>query len=181
MLTLHVPGTHASEAALWHQLLARWPTDVAFVISFLSILIMWSNHHGVFNVIQRVDHTFLLLNGLLLLGITTTPFTTTLLADNLGHASERVGALIYSGALLFVSVAFVGLWLYASRGRRLLAGGITDAHIGAVTRQFAFGPVAFALAFGLAFASAKASVAMLVAIELFYAVPSRATRAITPD
>jgi uncharacterized membrane protein len=181
VLTLHVPATHASEAALWHQLLAHWPTDVAFVISFLSILIMWSNHHGVFNVIARVDHTFLLLNGLLLLGITATPFTTTLLADNLGHPSERVGALIYSGALLFVSIAFVGMWLYASRGRRLLAAGITDGHIRAVTRQFAFGPVAFALAFGLAFATAKGSVAMLIAIELFYAVPSRATRTITPD
>ena len=181
VLTLHVPATHSSETALWHQLLTHWPTDIAFVISFLSILIMWSNHHGVFNVIQRVDHTFLLLNGLLLLGITTTPFTTTLLADNLGHASERVGALIYSGAVLFVSLAFVALWLYASRGRRLLAGGISDAHIRAVTRQFAFGPLAFALAFGLAFASAKASVAVLIAIEVFYAVPSRATRAITPD
>jgi uncharacterized membrane protein len=181
VLTLHVPATHASEAALWHQLLAHWPTDVAFVIGFLSILIMWSNHHGVFNVIARVDHTFLLLNGLLLLGITATPFTTTLLADNLGHPSERVGALVYSGALLFVSIAFVGMWLYASRGRRLLAAGITDGHIRAVTRQFAFGPLAFGLAFGLAFVSAKGSVAMLIALELFYAVPSRATRAITPD
>jgi uncharacterized membrane protein len=181
VLTLHVPATHASDAALWHELLARWPTDVAFVISFLSILIMWSNHHGVFNVIQRVDHTFLLLNGLLLLGITATPFTTTLLADNLGHASERVGALIYSGVLLFVALAFVALWLYASRGRRLLTPRISGVHIGAVTRQFAFGPAAFALAFVLAFASAKASVAVLVAIEVFYAIPSRATRAITPD
>ncbi|MGZ4199752.1 MAG: TMEM175 family protein, partial [Thermoleophilia bacterium] len=181
VLTLHVPSTHVSDAALWHELLARWPTDVAFVISFLSILIMWSNHHGVFNVIQRVDHTFLLLNGLLLLGITATPFTTTLLADNLGHASERAGALVYSGVLLFVAAAFVALWLYASRGRRLLVPGITAVHIAAVTRQFAFGPVAFALAFALAFASAKASVAVLVAIEIFYAIPSRATRAITPD
>ena len=181
VLTLHVPSTHSSDAALWHQLIVRWPTDVAFVISFLSILIIWSNHHGEFNVIQRVDHTFLLLNGTLLLGITATPFTTTLLAANLGHASERVGALIYSGALLFVSLAFVALWLYASRGRRLLTPGITSAHIGAVTRQFAFGPAAFALAFALAFASAKLSVAMLVAIEVFYAIPSRVTRTITPD
>jgi uncharacterized membrane protein len=181
VLTLHVPATHSSDAALWHALLARWPTDVAFVISFLSILIMWSNHHGLFNVIQRVDRTFLLLNGLLLLGITATPFTTTLLADNLGHPSERVGALVYSGVLLFVALAFNALWLYASHERRLLAPGITAVHIGAVTRQFAFGPAAFALAFVLAFASAKVSVAVLVAIEIFYVIPSRATRAITPD
>jgi uncharacterized membrane protein len=181
VLTLHVPATHSSDAALWHALLARWPTDVAFVISFLSILLMWSNHHGMFNIIPRVDHTFLLLNGLLLLGITATPFTTTLLADNLGHPSERVGALIYSGVLLLVALAFTALWLYASRRRRLLAAGITAARIGAVTRQFAFGPAAFALAFVLAFASAKVSVAVLIAIEIFYAIPSRATRDITPD
>ena len=181
VLTLRVPATHSSDAALWHALLARWPTDVAFVISFLSILLMWSNHHGLFNVIQRVDRTFLLLNGLLLLGITATPFTTTLLADNLGHPSERVGPLVYSGVMLFVALAFNALWLNASRERRLLAPEITAAHIGAVTRQFAFGPAAFALAFVLAFASAKVSVAVLVAIEIFYAIPSRATRAITPD
>ena len=181
VLTLHVPATHASDARLWHELLSHWPTDVAFVMGFLSILIVWSNHHSVFNVIQRVDHTFLLLNGLLLLGITATPFTITLLADNLGHPSERVGALGYSGVLLFVALAFMALWLYASRGRRLLSPDISDAHVSAVTRQFAIGPAAFALAFALAFASAKASVALIVAIEVFYAVPTRATRVVRPD
>src|ERR1035437_5293731 len=45
VLTLGVPATHASEARLWHDLLSHWPTDVAFVIGFLSILIVWSNHH----------------------------------------------------------------------------------------------------------------------------------------
>jgi uncharacterized membrane protein len=181
VLTLHVPATHASEARLWHDLLSHWPTDVAFVIGFLSILIVWSNHHSVFNVIQRVDHTFLLLNGLLLLGITATPFTITLLADNLGHPSEQVGALVYSGVLLFAALAFIALWLYASHGRRLLSPDISDAHVSAVTRQFAIGPVAFALAFALAFVSAKASVALIVAIEVFYAVPTRASRVVKPD
>jgi uncharacterized membrane protein len=181
VLTLHVPATHASDARLWHELLRHWPTDVAFVIGFLSILIVWSNHHSVFNVIQRVDHTFLLLNGLLLLGITATPFTITLLADNLGHPSERVGALVYSGVLLFVALAFIALWLYASRGRRLLSPDLSGAHVAAITRQFAIGPAAFAMAFALAFASAKASVALIIAIEIFYAVPTRATRAVKPD
>jgi uncharacterized membrane protein len=181
VLTLHVPATHASDALLWHQLVRHWPTDVAFVMGFLSILIVWSNHHSVFNVIQRVDHTFLLLNGLLLLGITATPFTITLLADNLGHPSERVGALGYSGVLLFVALAFIALWLYASHGRRLLSPDISDAHVGGVTRQFAIAPAAFALAFALAFVSAKASVALIIAIEVFYAVPTRASRVVKPD
>ncbi len=181
VLTLHVPATHVSDARLWHELFRHWPTDAAFVIGFLSILIVWSNHHSMFNVIQRVDHTFMLLNGLLLLGITATPFTITLLADNLGHPSERVGALGYSGVLLFVALAFIALWLYASHDRRLLSPDLSDGHVRAVTRQFAIGPAAFALAFALAFVSAKASVALIIAIEVFYAVPTRASRVVKPD
>jgi len=40
---------------------------------------------------------------------------------------------------------------------------------------------AFALAFALAFVSAKASVALIIAIEVFYAVPTRASRVVKPD
>ncbi len=184
VLNLRVPAIQwerAGGGALWQTLVAQWPIYLAFVISFLSILIVWSNHHNVFNIIQRVDHTFLLLNGLLLLGITAMPYTTTLLADSLGHPAERVGTLIYSGVALFVALAFFGLWLYASSGRRLLAAATPTTTIASVTRQVAVGPTAFALAFALAFASAKASVAVFIAIEVFYAIPSRATRTISPD
>ena len=49
---------------------------LAFVTSFASILIVWVNHHNLLMQIKRVDHTFLLLNGLLLFGATFVPFPT---------------------------------------------------------------------------------------------------------
>jgi len=54
-------------------LLEQWPTYVAFVMSFLSILITWASHHDIFSLIRRVDHVFLLLNGLVLMGVTLVP------------------------------------------------------------------------------------------------------------
>jgi len=60
---------------LVHALLDQyqWPVYLAYGLSFLTILIMWINHHNLFRLIRRTDHVFLLLNGLLLLVVTTIP------------------------------------------------------------------------------------------------------------
>lgn len=44
-------------------LLDLWPSYAAYAISFLTIGIMWVNHHALFRQIDRVDRTFLMLNA----------------------------------------------------------------------------------------------------------------------
>src|SRR6266516_2431729 len=61
----HSPDLH-DKATLLEALAKQWPAYVAYVISFLTVLIMWMNHHKVFRHIRRGDGTLLLLNGLLL-------------------------------------------------------------------------------------------------------------------
>jgi uncharacterized membrane protein len=41
--------------ALLNGLLAEWPVFLAYVISFAFILIMWVNHHRMFEHIVRID------------------------------------------------------------------------------------------------------------------------------
>ena len=60
VLDLKAPPESASLLA---GLLAQWPVYVAYLISFLFILIMWVNHHRMFEHIARVDNNFLYLNG----------------------------------------------------------------------------------------------------------------------
>jgi len=55
-----------------HALVDHWPSYVAFVVSFISILIMWVAPQRV-QPHQAVDHVFLLLNGVVLLGVTVDP------------------------------------------------------------------------------------------------------------
>ena len=178
VFNLNVPDLRGLDngAELWRGLVGDWPSFAAFVISFLSILIMWSSHHNIFMLIRKVDHSFLLLNGMVLLGVAATPFTTQLLATHFGHPGAKVAALVYSAVALFISVAYNGMWRYASRRRRLLAATTTEVQVRQVTRQYAIGPAAYALALVLSFASATASVLVFVAVVAFFALPTGANR-----
>jgi uncharacterized membrane protein len=157
--------------ALWQQ---RFDY-LAYVISFLFILIMWTNHHTLFRYIRRSDHALLLLNGLLLFFVTLVPFTTRLLAEYLSPdvqpRDQHVAALIYSGTYVLVAVAFNLLWWYAVRNRRLLDETVHPRHTQAVSDDFRYGVPLYLVAFALAFFSVWLSLAMNVGLALFYALP----------
>jgi len=183
VLTLAVPTYEkaGTSASLIRVLVHQWPAYVAFVVSFISILIMWVGHHNVFSLIKRVDHVFLLLNGLVLLGITVTPFTTSLLADHLGHPGARVAAFLYSGAALFVALAYNALWYWARRGGHLLEPDISPALLRAETRQYAVAPAVYLVALGLSLWNAWASLAIFVCVIVFFAFPTRASAPLGDD
>src|SRR5437867_4098529 len=68
ILEIKVPPEAGTD--LGRALLAEWPSFIAFVTSFATIGIMWLNHHRLFGLIGQVNHALLVLNGLLLLGVT---------------------------------------------------------------------------------------------------------------
>jgi uncharacterized membrane protein len=177
VLTLAVPTYEKASSApeLRRALLEQWPTYVAFVMSFLSILIMWASHHNIFSLIRRVDHVFLLLNGLVLMGVTLVPFPTQLLASHLGHPGEGVAAEVYCVVALFIALAYNALWFWARRGGHLLEPDASPQTLRAVTRQYAVAPVVYVAALGLALVNVWASIAIFIAVSVYYAVPTRAT------
>ena len=178
VLTLTVPTVReaASGRLLWHELLQRWPTYFAFVVSFVSILVMWASHHNIFTLIRRVDHTFLLINGVVLMGVTVIPFSTELLAQHLGHPGEHVAAAIYSGVALIIALGFNALWYWARRrGGHLLEPGIPARTMRLFTRQYGVGPLVYLAALGVSVVSAWGSLAIFVLVLVFYAIPTPAT------
>ena len=177
VLTLAVPTYEkaASAPELRRALLEQWPTYVAFVMSFLSILIMWASHHNIFSLIRRVDHVFLLLNGLVLMGVTLIPFPTQLLASHLGHPGEGVAAEVYCVIALFISLAYNALWYWARRGGHLLEPDASPETLRAVTRQYAVAPVVYLVALGSALVNVWPSIAIFVGASVYYAIPTRAT------
>ena len=177
VLTLAVPTYEkaASAPELRRALLEQWPTYVAFVMSFLSILIMWASHHNIFSLIRRVDHVFLLLNGLVLMGVTLIPFPTQLLASHLGHPGEGVAAEVYCVIALFISLAYNALWYWARRGGHLLEPDASPQTLRAVTRQYAVAPVVYLVALGSALVNVWPSIAIFVGASVYYAIPTRAT------
>jgi len=164
-----------SAAGLRHALVDQWPVYVAFLMSFFTIIVMWASHHNIFSLIRRVDHTFLLLNGLVLMGVVVIPFTTEVLASHLGHPGARVAAQVYCVVSLFIAVSYNALWWWARRGGHLLEPDVHPATLKAVTRQYAVAPAVYLIAFGLSFASAWASIGVFIFVSVYYAIPTRAT------
>jgi uncharacterized membrane protein len=177
VLTLTVPTVReaASGRLLWHELLDRWPTYFAFAVSFVSILVMWASHHNIFTLIRRVDHTFLLINGVVLMGVTVIPFSTELLAQHLGHPGQYVAAAVYSAVALIIALGFNALWYWARRGGHLLEPDIPARTMRLFTRQYAVGPLVYLAALGVSFVSAWGSLAIFILVLVFYAVPTPAT------
>jgi TMEM175 potassium channel family protein len=172
---------------LGDYLLAEGPYYLAFLTSFATIGIMWINHHRMFTHIRRSDNTLLFLNNLLLLGVIVVPWPTGLLALYLGPLAtdmDRAGvAMLYSGWYVVLAIFFNLLWRYASSGDRLLGGRVDRRAVAAITRQYRFGPLIYAVAFALALAGiwlpplVTASVVLNLALAVYFALPGSSPRA----
>src|SRR5207302_7293470 len=81
LLILEVRVPHVAGARLGHELAHQWPSYAGYLVSFLTIGIIWVNHHHMFKLIERIDHGFLMLNVVFLIPIAFLPFPTALVAD----------------------------------------------------------------------------------------------------
>src|SRR5215467_5250067 len=106
VLDIHVP--EPGSGSLGHELLAQWPSYAAYVISFITIGIIWMNHHAAFSRLRAVDHSILIWNLLLLLSVGILPFTTSLMATYLKEGSgESLAAAVYGASFLLMGVVFI--------------------------------------------------------------------------
>jgi uncharacterized membrane protein len=177
VLNIRVPGLDLSagqlptDPALWQILRDEWPMLVAYITSFLTIGIIWLNHHRLFSHIKRVDTLLLMFNLLLLAIIVFVPVPTALLAEYMVQPDQHAAAIIYSGVFFLLAVCFNLLWRYASFHHRLL-GRKVDVHaVAAINRQYSFGPVLYLVAFGLAWINTPGSIICTFLLALFFALP----------
>jgi uncharacterized membrane protein len=168
----HVEGEQSLGSALWDQ----WPSYFGFVLSFATIGIMWMNHHQMFRDIERVDHGVLVLNLLLLMGISFVPFPTAVLAEYLRDEDQRLTAtLLYGGTFTFTALWFNVLWLYSSRVRGLLDPRISTERIAERTRRYRYGPFLYGIGLPLALISPWLTLTLYVLLALLYVLPQRET------
>src|SRR2546426_3961710 len=170
LLALNLRDPATSGVSLSQGLIDEWPAFFAFVTSFVSVLIMWMNHHNMFNYIRKIDRRLMLMNDVLLLFVVLTPYTTMLVADHISDADANAAAAVYAGAFLLLSLVWNGLWRYCVAGRRLLGANITDAQAQTITRQYSVAPFSYGAALVIAPFSGLASVAVILAVAGFFAI-----------
>ena len=172
VLNLIVPELSGppTPAALAAALAREWPSYLAFVTSFGTILIMWVNHHALFKLVRRSDTLFMFANGFLLLLVTAVPFATALVARYLVTAAAPAACAVYAGGFAVVNIGFNLLWWSIAHERRLLHPHVPQARVDGLTRSFLTAFPIYAGATALAFWNAYASIAVCFCVWIVWAI-----------
>ena len=170
-----VPPTlkETSQHSLLYELGRNWPHYLAYVISFMTIGIIWINHHAMITRLRQADHSILILNLLLLLTIGILPFATDLMATYLpADHGQKVAAGVYSGSFLLMAVGFATLnrHILFSRAHMLAAEMPAEERRRILARSVS-GVMPYLAATILAVVSAYASLAICGALAVYYALP----------
>jgi uncharacterized membrane protein len=97
-------------------------------VSFLTIGIMWMNHHTMLGQVTKVNRTVLALNLFLLMGVVAIPFPTALIADHLNDSGGgKVAAVTYGLVMLAISAGYGSMWLYLAAHQQQL-GAMRRVH-----------------------------------------------------
>lgn len=156
---------------LGRELLDIWPSYIAYAASFVTIGIIWVNHHAMFRLFARVDRLFLLLNVLFLMVVAFIPYPTRIVAAFAQSPDDRRdAAFLYGITMIIMAVLFLALWFYGSR--RLLRPDADRREVTGITRSYLPGIPSYGAGTLLAFVSPIASLIVFGAIAFFYALSS---------
>jgi uncharacterized membrane protein len=177
LLILEVDVPHVPGASLAHALARQWPSYAGFVVSFLTIGIIWVNHHHMFKLIRRTNHTFLMVNVVFLLTICVLPWPTAVVADFLRDPEGRtVATALYGGVMTAIAIMFNVVWRYAGTNHRLLVPGISDEALGKMNRDYLAGPIVYGAATIIAFFQPYISLGIFAALCVYWLLPGTGPR-----
>ncbi len=171
ILEIRVPES-AAHGGLGRALVELWPSYLAFIASFMTIGVMWLNHHRLFSLIQKSDDGLILYNLLLLLGITWIPFPTALLAEQLRGPDSRVAGVVYAWSFTALAIVFNLMWRHVVRAKAVSE----HLDVPAITRQYLLGPLMYAALIGVALINGVACLIGSAMYALYFSLPPRLWR-----
>jgi uncharacterized membrane protein len=185
LLVLHIRVPETERGDLFDALVDQWPSYMAFIISFITIGLMWVSHHTMFERIATVDRGLLFVNLLLLMGIAFLPWPTSLVAEYVqeGGTNSSVAVAIYSTNMVAIGVAFSLMWWYLSTHPWIVVEGLTQERVRSAFNRSLVSPIVYGFTIGLAFVSPEACFVVYALIALYFvAGPSaRAAQPTTPS
>lgn len=170
-----VPGTRLGSA-----LAQQWPSYAGYIVSFLTIGVMWVNHHHMFKLIERTTHGFLMTNVLFLMTIAFLPWPTALVADYVRDPGGRtLVTVVYGLTMTAIAIMFNVVWRYASGRGDLLGPQADRAAVIRTRRSYLMGPIVYAASTLMAVASPFVSLSVFAALSVYWLLPGTGPRAMT--
>jgi uncharacterized membrane protein len=148
----------------------HWPDYAAFVFAFVTIGVMWVNHHQLMSQFSSVDRILLFLNLMLLMGVVFIPFPTALIGEDIRGDGAEAATLAYGCTGIYLALFFNALWHY---GRlHVLRPDAGPKEVSGITRSYMPGVTLYLAGTLIAFASPVASACWFAGVAVFYAISS---------
>jgi uncharacterized membrane protein len=169
LLIFNITIDKTAPGGLLAALLAAWPKYAAYVASFLTIGVMWLNHHGLFERIARLDRALMFINLLLLMAIVFIPFSTAELGANIQVPSDaNTAAGLYAINASVIALFFGALWIYALTHPHLLAPNVDRQAALRAWPRFSAGSVVYLSCIPISQFSPIAVVIVCAALAVYY-------------
>jgi uncharacterized membrane protein len=170
LLVLQFAVPDVQSGKLLPELLRQWPLLVTYVASFLTVGVIWVNHHTIFSGIKQADRTLQFINLILLLFVVLVPYPTQLLARYLqSYPNGSVAAAFYGIVMTGMGITFQALVAWALWHPHLLKPKVDAARIRSTLPRYSIGLFVYAASIGLAFLSAWLVVALYAFSAIYYA------------
>lgn len=141
----------ATNADLFHALIQTWPICLAYVISFINVLLAWIGHHSLFKQLHKTNNFIMVSNGFLLMLVALVPFPTKTLGLFLQTGALKTAVIFYTGYFVLISIAFRLLWHAATRKKELLLHSISESQINVTTKNENIGLICNTIIMAIAF------------------------------
>jgi TMEM175 potassium channel family protein len=170
LLVLDLPRP-VGQGQFVHRLLSGWPAYAAYLISFVSIGIVWIEHHGMMSAVRYVNRRLLERTLLFLLFVSIIPWPTALAAEHIrdGGTPARVVAVLYAVTMMLMGLSMALSWRYLVRHEQLVAEPGRPA-MAAGARRALLGALAYLPAIALAPLVPAVSLLLDAVIAVYFAV-----------
>ena len=164
ILEIRLPDA-GGKGPLWADLVALWPSYLAFAFSFFVILVTWIVHYDLMRLIRVTTHPVLLANGCALIYVTFIPFPTAVLAAHLAGPEANMAVAFYCGTFVVGSGAFNLLVEAIARGQ-LCRPEVDAQAISRIRRGFRITFVIYLAATAIALVAPYVALALNIAVRV---------------
>jgi uncharacterized membrane protein len=171
VLDLKTPAIEAihGEGDLWRALLVLAPRLETYLMSFLTLGIFWLGQQAQFNLMERSNRDVVWVHILFLAAICLLPFSTALLSEFIAY---RAALLVYWANLALLGAVLITSWMLTRRAglaKAELPGDIDRA----IYARIVVAQLLYAVAAALCVVSTHLSIALIVLLQVNYALGLR--------
>lgn len=103
----HITG--GDDHALKESVAEMIPLLFCYIISFLTIMVIWLDHHQIFHFVKKIPKKYAVVNFIFLLSVSALPFATGLAGE---YITSKFAVMFFLSIIFIMNILFAILFFY---------------------------------------------------------------------